>query len=294
MPINKYWRDDMALIAMAVYDTIENRRSSLTHATLRDLAHTVDWSDNRLFIIDNASCKDTQDIYHGWALNERIPLIDTWKLIRLRENVGTAKAINLAWRKRIPGEMCVKMDNDVAIWEEGWIDLMQTVLEKRDDIGIVGLKRKDCEERPDHPNQEWYGSKLKFLPHVPGERWIVIEEVKHVMGTCQGYNSDLLDVIGYLYQLDGLYGFDDALASYRAHIAGWYTVFIPQVEIDHCDPPGENATSPYRVWKQRYSGERMAAYNIEKKRLDDTSNVYYGGDFESYEELIIDETQYEI
>lgn len=277
----------MTLVAMAVYDTDENNRSSLTQMTLNCL-YNMDWSQGRrLFVIDNASCEKTQSIYREWGFgtDHQIP---NWNLIRLSQNVGTAKAINLAWRNRIPGEMCVKMDNDVFFpFGIDWIDLMETVLEKRDDVGIVGLKRKDCEERPDHPNLEWFRSKLKFLPHQPGERWIVIEEVEHVMGTCQGYRSDLLDVIGYLYQLDGLYGFDDALASFRAKYAGWYRVFIPEVEIDHVDPPGETPESPYRVWKQKYSGERMMAYNLEKQRIVNSGDIFYDGEFETYEELII-------
>ena len=48
----------MALIAMAVHDTVENGRSKYTEKTLRTLLDTVDWHDHRLIIVDNNSCKD--------------------------------------------------------------------------------------------------------------------------------------------------------------------------------------------------------------------------------------------
>jgi|WetSurSiteA1Bulk_404760.scaffolds.fasta_scaffold04921_4 GT2 family glycosyltransferase len=281
----------MTLVAMAVYDTKENKRSWMTQATLQGLLETVpdwDYSTNRLFVIDNNSCEETQSIYREWGFaflhrGERPAVFDNrnWFVIPLKENVGTAKAINLAWRLREPGEVCVKMDNDVAIRDIGWLDLMEDVFRRMPDAGIVGLKRKDCEERPDHPNQEWFGSRLIMTPKQGGERWIVVEEVNHVMGTCQAYRPELLDVMGYLYQLGGLYGFDDSLAAVRAWAAGYKSYFIPQVEIDHIDP----GTTPYQKWKEAYAGERMTEFNNEKARIRATYDVRYDGEFETYEHL---------
>ena len=239
----------MALIAMAVFDTDENRRTDYTARTLKSILDTVNLDRHRVVIVDNASCADTKRIldlfsgYHGFTV------------ITLPENVGTAKAVNKAWQLRKDGENCVKMDNDVVIHSKGWVDEMEEALARDPRMGIVGLKRKDCWENPAHPDP-FYRSELAMLPHANGEPWRIVERVNHVMGTCQMFSSTLLDKIGYLYQ-PRLYGFDDALAAVRCQVAGFYSCFIPHVNIDHIDT-GETS---YQGWKERHAGEDMVTYN---------------------------------
>ena len=218
----------MALIGMAVYDTEENGRTQFTEKTLYSLWETVDLTKHRVVIVDNGSCEATKKV-----LNE----CSMYQVITLSENIGTAKAINKAWQLRKPGDHCVKMDNDVVIHESGWLDLMEYCVHKQPEIGIIGLKRKDLMEFPGHPDEN-FRSQLLMIPHERGEKWVVVEAVGHVIGTCQMYSSALLDKIGYLWQ-PGKYGYDDVLAAYRAQAAGFWSVFIPHIEIDHIDPGGD-------------------------------------------------------
>ena len=236
---------------MAVWDTDENNRTSLTERTLQSLAERVNWSRHRLIVSDNGSCEATQALYHEAA--KWLP----FQLIRNGENLGTARAINRAWSYRRPGEVALKMDNDVVVNNSGWADDMELAFSLDPTIGIVGLKRKDLAERPDHHEQH-YRSELRFLPHQPGQRWISVEECLHIMGTCQAYSSLLLDKIGYLYQGQDegkVYGLDDTLASLRARQAGFKVVFLPTIDIDHIDP-GQSA---YTEWKHKVAGESMGA-----------------------------------
>ena len=240
----------MALLAMAVYSTQENGKDEYLAKTLKSLFKTVNFKKHRLMLSVNARTEQTnhligiyKDIISGVMYNDT--------------NLGTAEAINLVWRHRIPGEHCIKLDDDVVIHQEGWLDQLEECIQRDPNIGIIGLKRKDCIESPWHEHH-FYKSKLVMLPHQPGEKWYIVEEVSHVMGTCQLYNSKLLDKIGYLYQLQGnKYGFDDALAAQRSKIAGFKNVFLPHIEIDHIDPGG----TPYQAWKEKNAGERMAEYN---------------------------------
>lgn len=242
------------LIVMAVWDTVENTRSWMTALTLASLRASVNWRAHRLVIVDNASCGATQELYTWYGKDDRLP----FSLIRLSENVGTAAAINQAWALRRPGEHCVKMDNDVMIHQAGWADWMEDVFERCPDIGICGLKRKDLAESPFAEGD--MHSEVYMLPHELGQRWLVVEEVKGVMGTCQAYSSALLDKIGGLYQMQdegNLYGFDDSLASHRARLAGFKSVFLHGFEIEHVDPGGTQDTQRKRdnagKWFDRYN-----------------------------------------
>lgn len=256
------------LFGMAVWDTLENGRTSMTQQTLWSLAETVNWDQHRLFISDNGSCEATHALYD--YMQHQLP----FEIIYNGRNIGTANAINRVWRLREPGEHALKMDNDVVIHQSGWADWMTDVFGRDPEIGICGLKRKDLMECPSskHP---WFVSKLRMLPQEKGQRWLVVEEVMHVMGTCQAYSSSLLDRIGYLYQ-PGLYGFDDALAAVRTKVAGFKSVFLHGFEIDHIDPGGTG----YAVWKQQVSQRDMTPYNMLKDDYQSgRRDVHYDGGF---------------
>jgi GT2 family glycosyltransferase len=258
----------MALIAMAVYDTAENKRTELTRETLLSLRETVDFSRHRLVVSDNGSILATRNVY------ELLSATMEFRLILNGKNVGTAAAINRAWALHRPNEVCVKMDNDVVIHHVGWLDEIEEVFQRDPSIGIVGLKRKDLEGNP-NSDIPYYRSTLRMLPHDRGQRWIVVEEVNHIMGTCEALSPRLLDKIGYLDQMEGLYGFDDSLVSLRCHLAGFRTVFLPHIEIDHIDP-GQSA---YTDWKVRYVAEMMDRYNQRVAEYrSGARSLYYPGE----------------
>lgn len=233
---------------MAVWDTEENGRTAYTARTLESLRDTVSGT-HRIVIVDNGSCEETKQLLARYESEGLITVIT------LTENIGTARAVNKAWELRNKGEHCIKMDNDVVIHSAGWVNEMEACIALQPLIGIIGLKRKDCWEYPANPDP-FYRSRLELLPHVAGEPWRVVEVVNHVMGTCQMFNSALLDKIGYLYQ-PRLYGFDDALAAVRCDVAGFASCFIPHINIDHIDT-GDTA---YQGWKHKVAGEDMDTFN---------------------------------
>lgn len=256
---------------MAVYDTEENGRTEYTVKTIQSLLETVDLSKHRLIISDNGSCESTRRLYEGLGKNWKEIYGDgVITIIYNGENLGTAEAINRAWAFRRPGEHAIKMDNDVVIHQAGWVDRLEEAIARDSHIGICGLKRKDCWENPDHEN-EFYRSKIYHLPHQPGESWIIAEEVNHVMGTCQMYSSALLDKIGYLFQ-PGIYGFDDVFAAIRCRLAGFKSVFIPYIQIDHID----RGDSPYQQWKEEHAAEYWGEYaKIKMEYETGKRSIYY-------------------
>lgn len=253
---------------MAVYDTEENKRTHLTMETLISLIETVDFNRHRLIVVDNNSCVETKRL-----LNDQVRDLFTNKVIALPENIGTARAINQAWKLRNPGEHCIKMDNDIIINSPGWVDELEEAIRRDPLIGQVGLKRKDCWECTWHEHEDWR-STLHMLPHVPGEPWQIVEKVKHVIGSCVMHSSALLDKVGYLYQ-PSLYGYDDVIMSHRTHLAGFYSCFLPHINIDHIDP----GDTPYQDWKQKHSGEQtQAVINLVHEMYNGTKPIYYEAD----------------
>lgn len=232
------------LVAMAVHNTEENKRFLTTRETIIDLLPEIVQGGHNLFIINNGStCGKTNRFLDRLQQKHDIMLLDN------PNNEGTAKAINAAWRFRRRGQYAMKMDDDVIVKARGWINQMVEAIQREPKIGILGLKRKDCWEHPKHDNPD-LRSELIMLPHGGGEKWVVVEKVFHVMGTCQMYNPILLDKIGYLYQ-PSLYGYDDVLAAHRCLHVNMWSCFLPHIEIDHIDP----GDTPYQTWKERHAGE---------------------------------------
>lgn len=265
----------MALIAMAVWDTDENKRTDYTIKTIDSLIKTVDFRKHRLVIVDNNSCAATQKVYQDLANSFRLQEsdINIPVLISLPENIGTARAINKAWAMREPGEHAIKLDNDVVIHQSGWIEDMEECIRRQPLIGQIGLKRKDCWEHPEHESPEWR-SKLMMIPHEPGEKWLVVEKCKHIIGTCVMHSSSLLDEVGFMFQ-PTKYGHDDVLMSWRSHLAGFVNVHMPHIPIDHIDP----GDTPYQKWKEDHSGKNMKLVSdLVDQYISKQKSIYYGPD----------------
>lgn len=246
----------MALIAMAVHDTEENQRAKYTKQTLESLIETVDLNKHKLYLINNNSCKETQDLLNKYCwINTLLNIY----VIDNTENLGTAKAINQAWYLSDKGETLVKMDNDVVINNYGWVEDMETAM-RLGGYGIVGLKRKDLMQ---HPNaKDNWKTQLKMLPHQKGEPWIVVEESEDIMGIVQMFNPSLINKMGGLMQA-GVYGFDDTLACIRAKLLGYKLAFLPHIDIDHIDVGGD----AYTEWKRKYAADKTKEFYEIKQGL---------------------------
>lgn len=252
------------ILGMAVYSTEENKKDECLEKTLQSLfLQLYNRPEYRLRLSVNAHTENTLRIIKEFA-----DIID--EVIFNDKNIGTAEAINKVWKGRKSDTHCLKMDDDVVIHSDDWLDLMVEAIEREPRIGIIGLKRKDCWENPKHPSPD-YKSELIMLPQEAGQKWIVVEKCKHIIGTCQLYNSKLLEKIGYLYQ-PSLYGYDDVLASWRSHIAGFINVHLPQIEIDHID----DGKTPYQGWKERHSGEQtQTVIKLVDSYLNGSKSIYY-------------------
>lgn len=266
----------MALIAMAVYCTAENKRESILRQCLNSVARTVDFSRHTIGLSVNSATEEAVEIITAFARQ----VGPACEVIYNAENLGTARAINKIWLNRQPGQHAVKMDDDVVIHGAGWADEMEEAIQYDPRIGIIGLKRKDCWENPQHPDP-FYRSEIAMLPHEPGHPWIIIEKAHHVIGTCQMYNAALLDDIGYLYQ-PGLYGWDDVLAAARSEAAGYYNCFLPHFRIDHIDP----GSTPYQGWKERTAwSDRPDLDALRAGYMEGWVPVWYGPNGEHDETL---------
>ncbi len=261
---------------MAVHDTVENGRSKYTNQVLDMFMNTVNFRQHRLIIVDNNSCKLTHDFYESLKIEMQENVVgEKLQLIFNSENIGTARAINMGMRSRLPGEAVIKIDNDCVVHQHDWVEQMEEAIRRDPKLGIVGLKRVDLEQHPDHTAGH-FKTKLRMLPRKKGDSWLVVEESADITGTCTLFNPALMDAIGYMYQCNGPYGFDDADYAWRSRLAGFTNCFLPHMPISHIDT-GEGAE--YLAWKQKKAGEKWDEYRrtIQEYQTG-TRPLYYDGE----------------
>ncbi len=104
------------------------------------------------------------------------------------------------------------------------------------------------------------------------QRWLIVEDTKHCIGTCVMHSSALLDKVGFLVQ-PKVYGLDDSIMSHRSKIAGFNNCFLPHIPIDHIDTGAEIA---YMQEKRDIAGESMEEYSrLINGYRDGSIPVYY-------------------
>lgn len=253
----------MCLIGMAIFSTPENKKDDCLHKTLASLAETVDFKRHRLIVSVNAFTDKTLDLlrYYNWIIEE---------VIFNEGNIGTARAINRAWLKRKPGEHAIKCDDDWIVDRAGWADEMEEAIRRDPKIGQIALKRTDCWEHPEHADPD-YRSVLYMLPRIPGQTYIVVEKVKHTIGTCVMHSSALLDNVGYLFQ-PSRYAYDDVIMSHRSYIAGFYSCFLPHYTLHHID----EGKTEYQPWKEKHAAEQTQnVIELVHAMLRGEKSIYY-------------------
>lgn len=251
----------MAIIAMAVFSTAENGKDQYLERTLASLRETVDFRQHRLGVSVNEATTKTWQIIESFS--------DIISICKTNYgNIGTAEAVNKVWLDATENEHCVKMDDDVVIHQQGWLDVMCEIANCNPNIGQIGLKRKDLIESPTHEN-EFYRSQIITVKTLQGSR--EVEKCHHIMGTCVLHSRNLLNVVGYMWQ-PRIYGFDDTFMSLRSELAGFENVFLSDVDIDHID----SGATPYQAWKEQQASETWDEYRATVQDYKDgIKDVYY-------------------
>lgn len=258
-------------IIMASYATETNNRLDYAMQTLIGLIENIDFNKHELFISDNGSCQDMVDFYNDFRLDFNSRFYKKHLTISYNgKNLGTAEAVNLGIRTRKPNQYVIKIDSDVTIDTEDWVEEMEECFERYPNLGILGLKRTELIQHPEHENPA-YRTKLKFLPHERGESWVVLEICKDIIGTCTMFNPKLLDKIGYMFQ-PSHYGFDDNLISLRSELAGFENAFLPHIPIVHLD----NGEGEHVKEKQKHAGEVISKFGeIAEDYKSGVRDIYY-------------------
>ena len=257
---------------MASYVTETNNRLDYAKDTLFSLINTVDFNVHELFISDNGSCQEILDHYEcfkGWFTSQGFPFKNL--TISLNgKNLGTAEAVNLGIRTRKPNQYVIKIDSDITVGQQGWVEEMEECFDRYPNLGILGLKRTEVTQKADHENPA-YQTKLVSAPHERGQKWIILELCSDIIGSLTMLSPQLLDKVGYFFQF-GTYGWDDVILCLRSEKAGFVNAFLPHIPIVHLD----NGEGEYVKEKMKEAERTISQFGeIAEDYKSGVRDIYY-------------------
>lgn len=250
----------LPLLAMITYNRCEY--------TKRAVAHLLDTMLGRaeLYIVDNGSTDGTAEFLAQLPIG--FPEVH---LVLHPTNLGTARAINSAWKNRTRGQVCAYMPNDVEIADADWLQHAQDAFRAYPDVGTINLKWARVVYSLNNPNP---ALRTTLAGQVQGADGVVhaLEECLNPFGAALVANPALIDRIGGFNQPD-LYGWDDILYLVRSKVAGYRNVFLADCGVNHFDDGSvQGNTQEYLEFKKRQ------AYAGQQKMLNFIKYYVRGGD----------------
>ena len=258
LPTGFYYREAVSSrryvnICMVTFNRLEFTRNSIDALFINtDFPHT-------LTVIDNASTDGTR---HYLQEQKRKGVIKN--LVLLDENVGVAKASNLAWRLEPEADYYLKLDNDIVIQKPGWLKQMADAVDRIPMLGAVAYNF----EPYSYPLQETDGCRLRPKGGNLGGACILIpRRTRERLGVwCEEY---------------GLYSEEDADYGRRIICAGLVNAYMEDEHIGLHLPAGRAAAidattftavdgieeeihSDYRQWKDDQRRKAIGSGLLER------------------------------
>jgi GT2 family glycosyltransferase len=195
---------------MITYNRLEETRQ-----TVESLYNSSSIADVDFHILDNGSTEIGMLDYLRSLTNVNLHLQD--------KNIGCPKGLNLILSLRQPSQHFIKIDNDVKVTTQDWLDKWLTLISEEEDVVLIGgyYKKAFYYER----FKEWRQTKS-------GSRWAFVYPI---MGRFMFHRGSFMDKVGYFDVLaeNHVYGYEDLLICLKAQSMGKFTAVLPSVEIKH-------------------------------------------------------------
>jgi GT2 family glycosyltransferase len=210
--------------------------------TCLDALRAQTYPDLEVIIVDNASQDGSQDFIRTYYPEVR--------LIELPENRGFTGACN-AGMEVADGEFVALLNNDTEA-DPHWAQAVVDGFSRYPDAGMIASRMMLFDERQKfHAAGDFYR-----VDGLPGNRgvWQVDEgqfnREEYVFSACGGasiYRRRLLDEVGFLDD-DFYFSVEDIDLGWRAQIAGYRCVYIPDALVYHkLSATGGGTTASYYV-----------------------------------------------
>lgn len=247
-------------VAMVTYNRLE-----FTRHAIAALAATADFP-YVLNVVDNASSDGTREYLEEMQRQGVIR-----HLTVLPENVGVAKAANLAWSQEPEAAYYLKLDNDIVMTRPGWLRSMVDTLANDPELGAVAYN---------------FEPRSFPLTHRCDRRLRI--KAGNLGGACILIPRHVFDRLGYWCEDYGLYGEEDFDYGERLRLTGLLNAYMEDEDAGLHLPAGkaagidstasardgaeENLQTEYRAGKDQARRQATRLFGrVERNLADYTS-----------------------
>ncbi len=193
-----------------------NRLDFTKQAIASIIKHTT--HPHIITIVDNGSTDGTQEY-----LRELQEIKIVKNVVLLENNIGVAKASNLAWKQEPEADYYLKYDNDIVIEKNNWLSNLVSVIDAVPSIGVIGY------------NFEQNSYPIRYF----GNYQVRIKEKGNIGGACFLIPKRTHRILGYWCEDYGLYGFEDCDYSFRVSLSGLLNAYMEDENIGIHLPAGK-------------------------------------------------------
>ena len=251
--------DNFVNIGMITYNRLEFTKQSIESI----IKHTK--YPYVLTVVDNGSSDGTKE-YLLELKNKGV----IKNLILLSENVGVAKASNIAWIIEPKAKYYLKLDNDIVVEKDGWLETMVETIEKIPQAGAVAYNFEPIS----YPLLKING--ILVRPKIRG----------NLGGACILIPRRTVEKIGYWRDDYGLYGEEDADYGVRISLSNMINIYMADEDIGKHLPSGKAAVIDPITFEAK-DGVEEQLYPEYRKFKDELrrKNASENGAFRRNEEL---------
>lgn len=221
-----------------------------------------------LTVVDNNSADGTKEYLLELRKKGLIK-----NLVLLQNNVGVAKASNIAWLLEPNADYYLKLDNDIVFQKPQWLENMVRTINRVKKLGMVGYNFEPIS----YPKIQKNGCKIR------------IKKQGTLGGACVLIPRRTRERLGYWSEEYGLYGEEDSDYGWRILISGKKNAYMEDEAIGIHLPAGrasiidpksleardgfeESLHKEYREWK-----DSLRKANVDSGYYRDTIRKYHEG-----------------
>lgn len=256
----------MVNVCMTTFNRLEFTRQAIESLATAGMPYV-------LTVVDNGSADGTPEYLAQLKMQGIVK-----NLILLPENIGVAKAQNLAWAMEPDARYYLKYDNDIVMKKPGWLKAMAEVAEKLPELGVAAYSF----EPRTYPLKDIRGVRVRPKDASLG-------------GACFLVPKNTERMLGYWCEDYGFYGEEDADYCWRVRLSGSVCAYMEDEDAGIHLPAGkaavisrrtaqatdgleETTQAHYRLWKDQQRRKNAVEgslfhRNVERYRSDPASRV---------------------
>jgi GT2 family glycosyltransferase len=171
-----------------------------------------------LTVVDNCSQDGTQDYLKELKRRGVIK-----NLVLLAENIGVARASNVAWQQEPEAGYYLKLDNDIVVQKPDWLNRMVQTVDAVPELAALAYNF----EPASYPLETVHGCRIRPKRDA------------NLGGACYLIPKRTHEALGYWCEDYGLYGEEDHDHSVRLRLAGFLNAYMEDEDIGIHLPGGK-------------------------------------------------------